>query len=39
MFWLIVSILAMILSIVSIAINLNNKESRRKFKWKNHKIV
>lgn len=32
MFWLIVSILAMILSIVSIAINLNNKESRRKIK-------
>ncbi|AXJ22969.1 Uncharacterised protein [Staphylococcus aureus] len=32
MFWLIVSILAMILSIVSIAINLNNKESRRKLK-------
>ncbi|SUK72326.1 Uncharacterised protein [Staphylococcus aureus] len=32
MFWLIVSILAMIFSIVSIAINLNNKESRRKLK-------
>ncbi|MEB6797942.1 hypothetical protein M1259_11885 [Staphylococcus aureus] len=34
MVWLIVSILAMILSIVSIAINLNNKESRRKLKCK-----
>lgn len=39
MVWLIVSILVMIFLIVLIVINLNNKELRRKFKWKNYKIV